>query len=291
MAANLAQVRNTSSDAAMRLLLLILLILGLAAPARGEDFSTDRQIAAEAHYILLDGPGPGEKRGVSVWRPPNAPRQTLPVIYMADGVLGLNVVVERLRPAILAGHLPPMMVVGVASGMQHRHEEYTLPVSGEPSPLFAQYQSWLYDVVMPWAEQHAGASSDPAQRVIGGFSNGADFAIATAKLHPERFAGVLAYSPVQTRPIGFNESATHLRWVITAGRYELNGQIVDNAQQVADAIAAHGGAVRLCIGPWSHRQTAWRDLSPASPAWLFAISSADGAASGAERSYCRNLAA
>lgn len=273
-------------------LLLFLTLFALSTPARAEELSTSRQIAAEAHYILLDGPGPGEKRGVSVWRPPNAGRQTLPVIYMADGVLGLDVVVQRLRPAILAGHLPPIIVVGVASGYQHRHDEYTWPANGAPpSDLFTAYQTWLYDTVMPWAERNAGASSDPAQRVIGGFSNGADWAIATARLHPERFAGVLAYSPVQTRPFVFNDNVARLRWVITAGRYELNGQVVDNAMAVAEAIRAHGGAVRLCIGPWSHRQTAWRDLSPASPAWLFALPQADGAASPAERSYCRNPAA
>ena len=268
----------------LRVLVVLTLLLTPAA-AHAQAASSEQEIAAEARYILLDGPEPGEKRGVSVWRPPNAPARPLPVLYMADGVVGLNVVTPRLRPAILSGAMAPVLVIAIASSPQHRRDEY---VPRATSPRFETHQRWFFETVMPWAERVAGASSDPAQRAIGGFSNGADFALATAARRPEMFGAVLAYSPVLTRtPLGLDARAARIRWVLTGGRGEFNGDVVRLVNTVAAEVSAQGGTVRRCTGPWRHAQADWRDLSPASIAWLFAMPEADAVASPAERGFCR----
>ena len=271
-----------------RFLLAALALAGQPAAA-DEERATNAEIMAETLYAELPGPGPDEKRAVAVWRPANADGP-LPVIYMADGLSGLGVVVERLRPAIRAGAVPPIMVVGFASDRAVRRIEYVAPYGHAPSPEFDRHMDWVFHTVIPWAELMTHASSDPHQRIIGGYSNGADFALVMAERHPEAFAGVLAYSPVHDRPLELDARAARLRWVLTGGRLELNGEIVDGVNAISRHIRATGASVRRCIGPWEHRLSAWRDLSPGNIAWLFNLPSADAADSPAERAYCRNPA-
>jgi enterochelin esterase-like enzyme len=50
-------------------------------------------------------------------------------------------------------------------------------------------------------EQHYGASTDPKQRVITGYSSGAAWAVAMGLLHPDIFPNVLAQSMIWTGPM------------------------------------------------------------------------------------------
>ena len=271
------------------LLIAALLLLAPAVHAQSREVSSDEDIGREARYIMLDGPEPGEQRGVSVWRPRNAPQRPLRVLYMADGVVGLNIIVPRLRPVVMSSQIEPIMVVAFASGREHRRAEYYPSTSSKSSRLYDQHQAWFFNTVIPWAERVAGASSDPRERAIGGFSAGAVFALTTAARRPEMFSAVLAHSPVWSTDVGVDARAANIRWVVTAGRDEAQGRILDMVHNINAELRRNGGLVRRCDGPWGHSQDAVRKLSPGSVAWLFNLPQAETIGSPTEQSYCRTL--
>lgn len=276
----------------LRTLAHFFLLAAFAAPmawsqGAAEAWPSYDDVAHEIHFVELPGPGPNEHRIVYVWRPPNAPRGPLPVLYTADGVYGIYVAIAGLREPIRAGLIPPIVVVGLQASETRRLREY-VPWRGS-NRYFDAHERWLIETVMPWAERVAGASSDPNKRVIGGYSNGADFALALAMRHPELFAGVLAHSPVNSSDFRAPAQGGPRRWVLTAGRYEFeNGEIIDIIDRLGEKLRAQPNHVRRCAGAWDHVGRAWRNVSPGSVAWLFDFPGAEMIASPTERETCTN---
>lgn len=251
------------------------------------EFATFAEVGGDARGFDLPGPDPRVPRGVSIWRPRNAGGRVLPVLYMADGASGLYSAATSLKPAIDAGRIPPIMIVGIDPDPQHRHEEY-IPDWPNGAQLYAAHRAWFFDVVLPFAERR-GASPDPAERVIGGFSNGADFALAMAAERPALFAGVLAQSPVGTRRFNLGPQARHLRWTLTAGRRDRGGAIVRLIDRIGAEIAEGRSPLRRCAGAWGHDMNAWKLLTPGSVAWLFGFDA--DIATDLERQACRTTSA
>lgn len=240
------------------------------------------QVAAEARvYAEMPGPYPNTTRAISIWRAPSAPPGPLPTLYVADGGRGLTIAAALIRAEIEAGHMPPIQIIGIASDPDRRQAEYV----HRGGRQYAAHERWWLEVVIPWAEQNAAAS--PHHRVIGGMSNGADFALAMASAHPDVFAGVLAHSPVGDVRFDMPASAARVRWAVTAGRTEFAGDAARKLQDVeADARRA-GAPARLCLGRWGHEPEAWADLSPGALAWLFQAENHAEIATPRERDACR----
>lgn len=260
-----------------RTLAISVMVLGAAHAQTAEE-----QVAAEARiYTEMPGPYPGETRAISFWRAPSAPPGPLPTLYMADGGRGLTVAAALIRAEIEAGRMAPIQIIGVASDPDRRNAEYVRGVGRQ----YEAHERWWLEVMIPWAEQNAGAS--PEHRVIGGFSNGADFALAMAAAHPDMFAGVLAHSPVASDDLPLNADAARVRWAVTAGRREFAGDAARSLERV-EAIARRLGApARLCLGNWGHTPEAWAELSPGALAWLFQAENHAEIASQRERDACR----
>ena len=120
-----------------------------------------------------------------------------------------------LKPAILSGAIAPMMVVASdpLARPEERAGEYLRGFAG--SRRFELHEKWLIEKVLPWAEHSQNASPERAHRFIGGFSNGADLALALANDHPDLFGGALIHSPVGANAGWVLDSAATQRWVIT----------------------------------------------------------------------------
>jgi enterochelin esterase-like enzyme len=265
----------------LRSCLFALACFGTAFPAVAQGRSASEQILSETMHVSLPGPGEGETRDVFFWRPPDTPEGRLPVIYVADGFSGLEATVELIRPAILEGRARPIVVVGMAANPDFRTREYAL--GRRANPLWESHFAWVTDTVIPWAEIHAGASTERSQRAVGGMSNGADFAIAAASRRPDLFGAVLAHSPVNELRSWFH-SEPDTRWVLTAGNMEDGGQIAQLSSRIAIAIG--NNPVRQCIGSWGHDLRGWRNVSPGSIAWMFDFPEPDSVATARERENC-----
>lgn len=259
------------------------------AAAQTSEPSSPELINGEARYLELDGPEPGERRAIYIWRAPSAPsNQLLPTLYMADGAPGLYVAVARLRGAIEAGAIPPIQIIGLtpSSDRDRRTREYA--ERGRRS--FRAHERWVLEVVVPWAERVARA--DPARRFIGGYSNGAAFAIYMGAAHPDMFNGVLAHSPVAAaETFRAARGVGRVRWAMTAGRSEYRGYPAGAISVVAAAVRGDGAEVRLCRGTWGHDPAAWIDLSPGSIAWLVGAPNFADVSTPLERESCETDAA
>ena len=266
--------------------------------ASGQDLSRadiDAGIAlldAETHCYVSPAPVVTETRAVCVWRPNVSPDSPpLPVLYVFDGMAGLHIVLLQLRPAILSGAIPPMMVVATdpKAAPEDRAAEYLRGWSGG-SHDFELHEKWLLDRVIPWAERTQRASRDRGSRFIGGFSNGGDLALALASDHPDVFAGALIHSPVGSNAAWVKEQAGGQRWVITGGTQETRGSVTQGGtlpRRIAQALQRQSAPVRVCIGRWTHHGRYWRQLSPGSIAWLMGAPGADAVQSPLERANCQ----
>jgi enterochelin esterase-like enzyme len=267
----------------LRTLIAALSLVCLSVPAWAqEERSASDQILSETFHQMLPGPGEGEFREVFFWRPPNASDGPLPVLYMADGFPGLDVAVSRIRPAIMEGRARPIVVVAMAASPEYRRTEYAL--GRRDSPIWEAHFAWFTNTVIPWAEIHAGASSERSERGVGGMSNGADFAIAAASHRPDLFGAVLAHSPVNELRSWFR-SEPDTRWVISAGQSERAGAVAVLNSRIAIAIGDR--PIRQCIGLWNHDLHGWRNISAGSVAWLFDLGDPHAFEIPQERESCR----
>ena len=268
-----------SLAAMWRVLAASILVLGVA---HAQAPPTTDIVAAEARiYADLPGPYPNTTRTISFWRAPSAPPGPLPTLYMADGGRGLTLAAALIRAEIEAGRMAPIQIIGVATDPERRQAEYV----HRGTRQYEAHERWWLDVVIPWAEQHVAAS--PHHRVIGGYSNGADFALAMASAHPDVFAGVLAHSPVASAAFDMRPEAARVRWAVSAGRREFAGDAARSLGRVSAAARRLGAPARLCVGTWGHTPEAWADLSPGAIAWLFGAQNHAEIATSRERDACR----
>lgn len=249
--------------------------------------ATPQVIESETRMADLPGPRPNTTRAILIWRAPSTPASgVLPTLYLADGANALYLVAARLRPLIEAGAMPPVQLIALTPDLDHRQDEYIQ----RGRPRYRAHETCVLQTVIPWAERVARAS--PEQSAIGGYSNGAAFALFMAADHPDILSGVLAHSPVATADsFRVDPRAAHVRWALSAGRQEYNGYPFGAVTTVQGAAAAQGAAVRLCTGGWGHDPYAWADLSPGAIAWLFSFPGANAAATPLERENCHETPA
>jgi enterochelin esterase-like enzyme len=107
----------------------------------------------------------------------------------------------QLDRAITSGELPPMIVVGIASddGMRSR-DLAPVPWDGSAEGRGAQYGAFVAQTVVNAVEDRFRSAADRHCRGIGGASLGGVSALQIGLAHPDRFALVLAISPVLGDP-------------------------------------------------------------------------------------------
>lgn len=266
----------------LRASILALAVFMTAGAAHASETASLTALLQETRQVQLTGPNPGELRTIYFWRPLQA-LGPLPVLYMADGISGLKVAGVELRDDIVEGRARPLMIVAIeASPPPRRAKEYIL--GSERNPEWEAHFAWFVGTVLPWAEQQIEASNRARDRGVGGFSNGADFAIAAASRRPDLFRAVLAHSPVNEVTRAFRASP-HIRWVVTVGAYEYAGAGVGFNERIAAAIA-RDAPVRRCVGPWNHEPEGWETVSAGSIAWLFDLADVRAVETSTERVAC-----
>jgi hypothetical protein len=134
----------------------------------------------------------GDRRKLSIYLPPgHDPARRYPVIYFADGASGYGDILEAL---VAQGKVRPAIIVGVPNST-NRPFEYIL-MHPEGRGMFAKHEAYFLEEVMPLAEARYGASKDPNERMLAGYSKGADWALETGLRHPDLFRHVAGLSPM-----------------------------------------------------------------------------------------------
>ena len=216
------------------------------------------------HSAALRGP-----RQLTVYRPPG-PAGPLPGCVLADGQSALGFA-QVLEPAILAGDVPPVLLVGAHNASDparrwpdRRGQEY-LP--GHSRPRFNAHLDFVTGEVIPWAASHCGAADGPW--ISAGFSNGGAWAIAAAQRRPDVFTAVAAFSAgVVPRQITGRARAARVRHYLAAGTLEAGFRSA--TRQWAERLRRAGLPCRYQEWIGGHDGFWWDQQLPAALAWLLA---------------------
>jgi enterochelin esterase-like enzyme len=220
----------------------------------------------------LDSAALGAPRGLTVYRPPGA-AGPLPGCVLADGQSAPGFA-RVLEPAILAGHVPPVLLVGVHSPdadparpwPDRRSQEY---IPGHSRRRFAAHLHFVTGEVVPWAAGHVGAADGPW--VAAGFSNGGAWAIAAAQRRPDIFPAVAAFSAgVVPGRLTSGSRAARVRHYLAAGTLEAGFRTA--TKQWAQRLERAGLPCRYHEWVGGHDHLWWDQQLPAALAWLLAPS-------------------
>jgi enterochelin esterase-like enzyme len=108
---------------------------------------------------------------------------------------------EQLDRAIAAGHLPAMLVVGIAADDGLRSRDLApVPWDGSAEARGAPYGAFVAETVVPVVDRAWRTIAAPSCRGIGGASLGGVSALQIGLGHPETFGMVLALSPLLRDP-------------------------------------------------------------------------------------------
>jgi enterochelin esterase-like enzyme len=219
----------------------------------------------------LDSAALGAARGVTVYRPPGTEGQVLPGCVLADGQ-SVPSFAGVLEPAILAGAVPPAVLVGIHHDAGRRAQEY---IRGYNRRRFAAHLGFVTGEVIPWAASRFGARELPW--VAAGYSNGAAWAIGAAQRRPDVFTAVAAFSAgVVPRQIAGPARTARVRHYLAAGTLEAG---------FSGSTRRWAGRLRRAGLPCHHQEWVgghdaywWEQQLPGALAWLL-----DDSASGVVR--------
>jgi enterochelin esterase-like enzyme len=225
------------------------------------------QPAGQLDEHTLDSAALRGPRQVTVYRPPGA-AGPLPGCILADGQSALGFA-QVLEPAILAGDVPPILLVGVHNAADpgrpwpdRRGQEY-LP--GQSRPRFNAHLDFVTGEVIPWAAHHLRAAGGPW--ISAGFSNGGVWAIAAAQRRPDVFTAVAAFSAgVVPRQIAGRARAARVRHYLAAGTLESGFRSA--TRQWAERLQRAGLPCRYQEWIGGHDPFWWDQQLPAALAWL-----------------------
>jgi len=225
------------------------------------------QPAGQLDEHTLDSAALRGPRQVTVYRPPGA-AGPLPGCILADGQSALGFA-QVLEPAILAGEVPPILLVGVHNAADpgrpwpdRRGQEY-LP--GHSRPRFNAHLDFVTGEVIPWAARHLRAAGGPW--ISAGFSNGGVWAIAAAQRRPDVFTAVAAFSAgVVPRQIAGRARAARVRHYLAAGTLESGFRSA--TRQWAERLQRAGLPCRYQEWIGGHDGFWWDQQLPAALAWL-----------------------
>lgn len=230
----------------------------------------NRPLAGSLRVMDLAGPSPGEQRTITAYLPPGHDAGgSYPVVYMADGQM-TNSLADVLDAAIVDGRAPPVVLVGVASGVlpgeDLRNDEYIVGCHPE---RFEAHQAFFVGEVAAWAESELGVACTRDRRFTFGASSGAAFAVTMGLRHPELYGKILAFS-LGVVPV---DEVTWPRDQVP-GHYLAAGTLEEGFRRVtaswAAQVAGAGGAcahVELVSG---HDHRMWEMQFPVAVAWAIA---------------------
>jgi enterochelin esterase-like enzyme len=176
-----------------------------------------------------------------------------------------------LEPAILAGDVPPVLLVGVHNAADRgrpwpdrRAQEY-LP-RGSPR-RFGAHLRFVTGEVIPWAAGRFGAAGGPW--IAAGFSNGGAWAVAAAQRRPDVFGAVAALSVgVVPGQIARGARTAGVRHYLAAGTLEAGFRHATGQW----AARLHRAGLPCRHDEWvgGHDHYWWNQQLPTALAWLLA---------------------
>jgi enterochelin esterase-like enzyme len=237
---------------------------GPRAPAAA---STAERLDGLLDEYTLDSTALRAPRQLTVYRPPGA-SGPLPGCVLADGE-SAGAFAHILEPAILAGDVPPVLLVGVHNAADpaptwpdRRSQEY-LP--GHSRRRFNAHLQFVTGEVIPWAASQLGAGGGPW--ISAGFSSGGGWAIAAAQRRPDVFTAVAAFSVgIVPGRLASGARTAGVRYYLAAGTLETGFRSA--TRRWAERLQRAGLPCRYQEWVGGHDHLWWGQQLPAALAWL-----------------------
>ncbi|MGF1599377.1 MAG: alpha/beta hydrolase [Acidimicrobiales bacterium] len=194
---------------------------GAAAPP---ELPSNDPLVGSTYDHAVESAALGGPRTVTVYRPPDHTLgEDVPVVYATDGNM-FAPYARRLDAAIEAGACPRVVVVAAHAAPADRIRgnqralEYLL---GYDDRRFDSHQRFFVDELARWAEDELGVPTERHRRAVFGCSDGGGHALAVARLHPQRFGHVFAFSTgTPPEPTTRWDAETHPMVHLCAGTLE-----------------------------------------------------------------------
>lgn len=208
----------------------------------------------------------GGARGLTLYLPPGFdPARRYPVAYMADGD-GVAAYARLVEPAIQAGRVRPLVLVGLHDGPgEQRSIDYLV---GWRADGFERHEAFLLEEVMPLAEGRYGASAERDERLLLGKSSGGAWALDTALRHPDLFgaAAPMALGYEGPRSAAGVGRPGRPRLFMATGLFD---PFIRRSREVAALAATSGDEVRFLTPVSGHGDLFFQVLLDDVLAWAF----------------------
>ena len=225
--------------------------------------------AAQLHGSLrsdtLVGDIYGGAREVISYLPQGWPEaQPYNVVYAADGI-SVRDLAPLVDTLIAEGRIAPIVLVGVRAARPLpgdeaskliRTREYVYGFEPDSSTFLAHEKFFVTDVAA-WAEHTLHVSSERAGRAIWGGSNGGAFAVAMGLRHPDRFAHVIASSPVYAMMPAVAAGSMLPDFSLTAGTFEETTR--DRTVMLAECLRGLQAQTHFAEFVGGHDDLAWSE--------------------------------
>lgn len=236
----------------------------------------------------IGGEAPASRRSVLVYLPPSydaQPGRRFPVLYLHDGqnvfdsATAFNgqewCVDETAQRLIEEEAIEPLMIVAVANAGERRIDEYT-PTRDRKQKAGGgaeQYESILFDEVVPMIEGSYRTLGGPEHTGMGGSSLGALLSLALALRHPDKVGRAAILSPsvwwdreVIVRRVRALRARPAMRLWLSVGTAE-GPEVVDAARRLRDALVQKGWTLDQDLryveyDGAGHAEQAWAEQMP-----------------------------
>lgn len=237
---------------------------GPLAPAKPEEAENLKGTLTtrEIQSVFLD-----VTRSLTIYEPPAVAQQPIAgVVYMADGK-SVERFAKVVEPLIVSERLPRLMFVGLhaAEGAQRWHE-YVFWMA-RTRAAFLAHERFFIEEVIPLVERSAVVPRTATGRALLGYSNGADWAVATTLRNPGYFSSAIAFSPEWPARIEQPSEAYRISFFVGAGTLETMPH--KNALGMSALFEEHGVGHTMRQQVAGHDMTLWEGLLPEALMWTF----------------------
>lgn len=236
---------------------------------RGEAAPDGHKVADEldglSEWISVDSTALSSSRRVYVYRSPTIGNEPVRfVVYFADGKYAREFA-RVIEPMVDERVLPRLLIVAVeAAEGGARNEEY-VPALGAQSGRFDAYQEFVRRELVPLVERRYGVSVAPVCRSVAGFSNGADWAIATGLNNSNLFEHVIAFSAGW--PLATDLDRTNVNVTFFLGAGTLDQRYYKNTKKIEAQLSAGGVHHAFADVVGGHDLAVWIQLFVPALSW------------------------
>ncbi len=197
------------------------------------------------------------------------PKDELPVIYMADGLVFKDCDFKKMLDTLIErNHIAPVVIACSYENkktipgyrMAYRNAEYVESLAKEDNTLgqlFDNHYSYFIDEFIPYIEKEAPVSCSVQDRIFFGTSNSADFGITLSMRNQGLMNEYWCYSPVFSDVSDYGMLTTETQYRICWGAKEEIG-MEDYFPNLLKDIRKRGGKIHSWVYNGGHDRDWWK---------------------------------